>query len=268
MNTGKRTKRLAVGVLGAVICSFLAVSPAAAATHKRTPQGHTTSLHVRPHEHVVDRRPVYHHETYHHETYRHETYRHDTYHHEQASRRRAYHYAASSRAAEFRYSRLQCVPYARSMSHIELTGDAFLWWPEAAGRYARGDAPVQGAVLAFRSERRMPLGHVAVVTSVIDSRTILVTQANWVPGTITNDVRIQDVSPDNNWSQVQVQIGDRDTWGATYSTYGFIYDRPAVGTGVVVAANGAAGNQGAATEVAEAPRVAPIATEAPDRNLR
>ena len=83
---------------------------------------------------------------------------------------------------------LQCVPYAREVSHIELTGNAYLWWAEAAGRYGRGATPEVGAVLNFRGIGRMPLGHVAVVTDVIDSRAVLVTQANWVPGTITNDV--------------------------------------------------------------------------------
>ena len=87
------------------------------------------------------------------------------------------HYA-HYRSARFHYSGLQCVPYAREVSHIDLSGNAFLWWAEAAGRYDRGNAPVEGAVLNFRAIGRMPLGHVAVVTSVIDNRTILVTQAN------------------------------------------------------------------------------------------
>ncbi|NNM57509.1 MAG: CHAP domain-containing protein [Acidocella sp.] len=162
--------------------------------------------------------------------------------------------------ARYRHSGLQCVPYAREVSHIELTGNAFLWWAEAAGRYERGNTPVEGAVLNFRAIGRMPLGHVAVVTGVINNRTILVTQANWVPGTITNDVTVQDVSPDNNWSEVEVELGDSSTWGAAYPTYGFIYDKPASAT--VIAANG----QG--NEVAEAPSVRPVNTEGPNRNLQ
>ena len=165
-----------------------------------------------------------------------------------------------NRAALYRHSSLQCVPYAREVSHIDLTGNAFLWWAEAAGRYARGAVPVEGAVLNFRSIGRMPLGHVAVVTDVINSRTILVTQANWVAGAITNDVTVQDVSPDNDWSQVQVELGDSSTWGAAYPTYGFIYNKPAGAT--VIAANG----QG--NEVAEAPSVQPVSTEGPNRNLQ
>jgi len=193
-------------------------------------------------------------------------------------------------SAQYHHSYLQCVPYAREVSHIDLSGDAFLWWAEAAGRYARGDSPVEGAVLNFRSIRRMPLGHVAVVTAVIDSRTILVTQANWIPGTITNDVTVEDVSDNNDWSQVQVELGDGEKVGASYPTYGFIYNQPDDGTvianagapatpdqdlaapGIGAAGLGAGGlgapgvSQG--NEVAEAPRPIPVSTEAPDRDLQ
>lgn len=165
-------------------------------------------------------------------------------------------------AAQYYHSGLQCVPYAREVSHIELSGDAFLWWAEASGRYARGETPAEGAVLNFRPIGRMPLGHVAVVTAVIDSRTILVTQANWIRGAITNDVTVQDVSPDNDWSQVQVELGDTSTLGAAYPTYGFIYNQPDDGTVI------ASGNAGSSTEVAEAPRAVTEQTDAPDRNLQ
>jgi surface antigen len=168
------------------------------------------------------------------------------------------HYAV----ARYRHSWLQCVPYAREVSHIDLSGDAFLWWAEASGRYARGTVPVEGAVLNFRAIRRMPLGHVAVVTSVIDSRTVLVTQANWVPGTITNDVTMEDVSDNNDWSEVQVELGDGAKMGAPYPTYGFIYNQPDNGT--IIAGNTAP--QG--NEVAEAPKAIPVATDAPNRNLQ
>ncbi|HTJ90547.1 MAG TPA: CHAP domain-containing protein [Acidocella sp.] len=171
---------------------------------------------------------------------------------------RHHHYYAQ--AASYRYSPLQCVPYAREVSHIDLTGNAYLWWAEAAGRYTRGDQPEVGAVLNFRGVGRMPLGHVAVVTDVVDSRTILVTQANWVADRITNDVRIDDVSPDNNWTEVRVELGDSSTLGSVYPTYGFIYNKPANGT--VIAANGQS------NEVAEAPAAQTLSAQAPDRNLQ
>jgi surface antigen len=182
-----------------------------------------------------------------------------------------HHYAT----AQYHHSYLQCVPYAREVSHIDLSGDAFLWWAEAAGRYARGDTPAEGAVLNFRPIGRMPLGHVAVVTSVIDSRTILVTQANWIPGTITNDVTVDDVSPNNDWTQVEVELGDGDKVGATYPTYGFIYNQPDNGT--VIANSGTVDSDGSGlgapsaaqgNEVAEAPKPIAVSTDAPDRDLQ
>ncbi len=129
----------------------------------------------------------------------------------------AAYYTHHRRTPSYWHSGLQCVPYAREVSHIDLTGDAYLWWAEAAGRYARGNVPQEGAVLNFRGIGRMPLGHVAVVTNVINSRTMLVTQANWVPGTITNDVTMQDVSPNNDWSEVQVELGDSQQLGCCLS---------------------------------------------------
>jgi surface antigen len=177
---------------------------------------------------------------------------------------RHHHYRLA--AARYRHSWLQCVPYAREVSHIELSGNAFLWWAEAAGRYARGNTPEQGAVLNFRSVGRMPLGHVAVVTAVIDNRTILVTQANWIRGTITNDVTMQDVSPNNDWTQVEVELGDTSTWGAAYPTYGFIYNQPDTGTGTTTTI--AAADSPQTNEVAEAPKPTPLAADAPNRNLQ
>ena len=58
-------------------------------------------------------------------------------------------------------------------------------------------------------------------------------------------MRIDDVSPDNDWSEVRVELGDSSTLGSVYPTYGFIYDKPADRT--VIAANGQS------NEVAEAP---------------
>lgn len=156
---------------------------------------------------------------------------------------------------------LWCVPYARDVSHIDLKGDAFLWWAEAAGRYARGSRPIVGSVLNFRSSPRIPLGHVAVVEKVVNSREILVDQANWVPDTVSRDVPVIDVSRNNNWSAVQVSIGG-GRFGMTYPTYGFIYDQTP--GGMVYADNRNSGT----TEVAEAPALHKIRLVAPNRTLR
>jgi surface antigen len=245
--------------LGASLAlSALAVNPAlAASTHSTHSTLHGTHNGARSYHHTA-----YHHYTHHTGT-AHVTnmsYQEDGFApRATAGHRHHYRHARYAHYAHY-HSGLQCVPYAREISHISLSGNAFLWWAEASGRYARGNTPEQNAVLNFRAIGRMPLGHVAVVTAVLDNRTILVTQANWVRGTITNDVTVQDVSPNNDWTQVKVELGDTTTTGASYPTYGFIYNRP--DTGVVIAAN----NQG--TEVAEAPAVVQVSADAPNRNLQ
>src|SRR5690606_21062136 len=101
---------------------------------------------------------------------------------------------------------LQCVPYARQVSGIRLYGDAHSWWNQAEGRYARGSRPRIGAVMAFQPHGKSRFGHVAAVSRIIDSRTVLIRHANWSPidgrrGQIEDDVAAVDVSPDNDWSE-------------------------------------------------------------------
>lgn len=124
---------------------------------------------------------------------------------------------------------LQCVPYARQVSGIQIYGDAWTWWDQAEGRYARGHAPRRGAVMAFEPHGNMTLGHVAAVSRVIDSRTVLLRHANWSPidgrrGQIEDDVEAVDVSPDNDWSQVRVWYAPIQDLGTTaWPVAGFIY---------------------------------------------
>lgn len=118
---------------------------------------------------------------------------------------------------------LTCVPYARSVSGIDLYGDAYDWWREAAGVYPRSHSPRVGAVLVFKRHGSMTAGHVAVVTAIESQREILVTQANWLPGRIGYGVPVVDVSRDNNWSYVRVWYAPVQALGRTvYPTYGFI----------------------------------------------
>jgi hypothetical protein len=123
---------------------------------------------------------------------------------------------------------ISCVPYARNVSGIALTGNAWQWWNNAEGRYARGRVPEQGSILAFRSNGRMRLGHVAVVSRVVNSREIIIDHANWggAGGTISKGVPVVDVSEANNWTAVRVGLGRSADFGSVYPTYGFIYDRP------------------------------------------
>lgn len=111
---------------------------------------------------------------------------------------------------------LQCAPFARMESGIQLFGNARDWWGQAAGRYERGNAPRVGAVMAFAPTRAMPIGHVAVVSQIVSDRELRITHANWSPingrrGQIERNVRVVDVSANNDWSQVRVwyaPIGD------------------------------------------------------------
>lgn len=126
-------------------------------------------------------------------------------------------------------SYLQCVPYARQLTGIQIFGDAHTWWDQAEGRYARGFKPRAGAVMAFRPHGNSTLGHVAAVSKVIDKRTILVSHANWSPiegrrGQIEDNVKVVDVSPDNDWSAVRVWYAPLQALGtAHWPVEGFIY---------------------------------------------
>lgn len=131
---------------------------------------------------------------------------------------------------------LQCVPYARQVSGIKIYGDAWTWWGQAAGRYARGYTPRVGAVMAFKPHGGSHLGHVAAVSRIIDSRTVLIRHANWSPingrrGQIEDDVRAVDVSPNNDWSEVRVWFAPIQSLGGTHwPIQGFIYpDKPKSG---------------------------------------
>lgn len=121
---------------------------------------------------------------------------------------------------------LQCVPYARQISGIHIFGDAHSWWGQADGRYARGKNPRVGAVMALRPHGNSRLGHVAAVSRIVDSRTVLIRHANWsAPGRIEDNVRAVDVSPGNDWSQVRVWYGPAQALGSNrWPVYGFIYN--------------------------------------------
>ena len=126
-------------------------------------------------------------------------------------------------AASEALTNLECAPYARQVSGIQLRGEAYSWWEQAAGRYAQGSVPRPGSVLVFRRGGRLGSGHVSVVERVLSDREITVTQANWVPRLITHGEPVVDVSPGNDWSAVRVWWAPTATLGRTaYPTYGFI----------------------------------------------
>ena len=190
----------------------------------------------------------------------------------------SHHHRYASSRIHRRYAHvIQCVAFARTASDVTLSGNAADWWYNAAGVYARGQAPEQGSVLNFRATGRMPYGHVAVVKDVIDPRTVVIDQSHWGQAGVSRDVRVIDVSAENDWSEVRVELGHDGSYGSIYPTYGFIYARPAGGTGVVVARNTVRDRHEVTLEVAEAPALATrpidlstgaITDDAPDRGLR
>ncbi|WP_229682708.1 CHAP domain-containing protein [Siccirubricoccus deserti] len=130
------------------------------------------------------------------------------------------------------YAGISCVPYARAVSGIQVTGNGGQWWHNAAGLYARSQRPEPGAVMAFRSSGGMSRGHVAVVRQILGPRELLIDHANWAGpgirrGSIMQNVMVVDVSDRNDWTAVKVQVGhDQSSFGRTYPIYGFIHNRP------------------------------------------
>jgi hypothetical protein len=126
--------------------------------------------------------------------------------------------------------RLQCVPFARAESGVQIFGDAYKWWNAAVGRYGRQGLPQEGAVLVMKSWREVLRGHVAVVTRVLDRRHIIVDHANWLnDGLIYLDTPVKDVSKKNDWSQVRVWHTPTKKWGTrVYTVKGFILPEPTI----------------------------------------
>jgi hypothetical protein len=121
-------------------------------------------------------------------------------------------------------ARLQCVPFARRESGVEIFGNANTWWRQAQGRYETMGAPEEGAVMVLRGYATPTRGHVAVVREVVSSRMIIVDHSNWLNhGEITRDVPIMDVSDAGDWSRVKVwNVPGRHWGGRTYNVQGFI----------------------------------------------
>jgi hypothetical protein len=167
---------------------------------------------------------------------------------------------------------LQCVPFARVTSGIRLYGDAHTWWRQAAGKYARGQVPRVGAVMALSPHGGSTLGHVATVSRIIDSRTILISHANWsAPGKVERNVKATDVSPANDWSEVRVWYAPiASLGGGHWPVTGFIYNaRP----GLIDRAS-PAGKSGTAPRSSTITRIVPGKTvkvrfgEAPELAVR
>lgn len=122
--------------------------------------------------------------------------------------------------------RLECVPFARALSGIDIYGDARTWWKKAKGLYAKLASPEPGAVMVFASTRRIRRGHVAVVKNVVSAREVRVDHANWGNnGKIYLNAPVVDVSRNNDWSEVRVWNARLGALGShVYRLAGFIGD--------------------------------------------
>jgi len=126
---------------------------------------------------------------------------------------------------------VNCVQFVKFASGVVLSGDAYEWWDSADGRYGRGFQPKPGSVMVFEQSHRLPHGHVALVRRQLDSRTVLIDHANWSrfqgrKGRIEQGVRVVDVSPANDWSQVRVWYQEAaDIGQSVYGVRGFVYLR-------------------------------------------
>jgi surface antigen len=125
-----------------------------------------------------------------------------------------------------RNANLQCVPFARRESGVEIYGNANTWWRQAAGRFERSRAPEEGGVMVLRGYNDANRGHVAVVREIVSSRLIIVDHANWLNhGEVTRNVPVRDVSAAGDWSKVQVwNVPGRHWGGRVYDVQGFILD--------------------------------------------
>jgi hypothetical protein len=130
---------------------------------------------------------------------------------------------------------LQCVPYARAHSTVDIHGDAYTWWDKAAGIYARGETPIEGSVVVMAGYAGDHRAHVAVVSRIVSARRILIDHANWLnDGAIYVNDPVLDVSPNNDWSQVKVWNIRTGAWGVKiYYVRGFIGPNRVDGNAVV-----------------------------------
>jgi surface antigen len=75
--------------------------------------------------------------------------------------------------------------------------------------------------MAFSANRKLPLGHVAVVSEVVSDREIRIDHANWRPSQISLGMAVIDVSDKNDWSAVRVE-SQPNSFGRVYPIDGFI----------------------------------------------
>ena len=147
---------------------------------------------------------------------------------------------------------VQCVPYVRAHSVVDIHGDAYTWWEKAAGVYDRSSAPVEGSVMVMVGYAGKHRAHVAIVRRLVTPREIRIDHANWLnDGAIYVNDPVEDVSSGNDWSVVRVYNLKTGGWGVKlFPVQGFIggdgeKDRPDL------VADGAGAGMGATALIGE-----------------
>jgi surface antigen len=126
---------------------------------------------------------------------------------------------------------IQCVPFVRELSGIQIYGDAYTWWDKAASQgYERGKVPRLNAVIVLKKSSRLASGHVAMVRRIINQRRIEVTHANWgmeedTRRLVHDTMPVIDVSPKNDWTSVEFFNEQAGVFGQPYPAWGFIYSK-------------------------------------------
>ena len=125
---------------------------------------------------------------------------------------------------------IQCVEYARSRSGIQIYGDAWTWW---GATHDKGSVPYAGSVMVWpKSTGVGNYGHVAYVSKVVSSNTVIIDHANWntstgaVDGKSYTNITVQDTSG-GNWTSVKLQKttsgGTVTSWTSSVPLNGFVY---------------------------------------------
>jgi surface antigen len=126
---------------------------------------------------------------------------------------------------------IQCVPFVRELSGVNLYGNAYTWWDSAlAAGYQRGQVPMENAVLVLKKSNRLANGHVAMVRRVVDPGHVELTHANWGSDEYTrrlvhNSMPARDVSAKHDWTSVEFFNEQAGVWGQPYEAWGFIYPK-------------------------------------------
>ena len=147
---------------------------------------------------------------------------------------------------------LQCVPYAREHSGVNIHGDAYTWWDKAAGVYVRGTTPIVGNVMVLNGYAGKHRAHVAVVRRILSERKILIDHANWLDdGAVYVNDPVIDVSANNDWTAVKVWNIRSGSWGTkVYNVQGFISPQPANGNALVASLEAPASDDPIARQIA------------------